>query len=139
MADMASSLLQSQTLLNRFACNDRPEISPEDSAAIRDALRDVVAAADFLTLGVCADSGTEGYAALANYLAALEIDTAATDTAAQESAISGPIYIKYNTQTAKHYDSDYPGNARGVLVCCHMSEPQLSSDMYGHLPLELFG
>lgn len=135
---MASSLLQSQTLLNRFTCNERPEISPEDCAAIRDALQDVVAAADFLTLGVCADSSAEGYAALANYLSGLKTG-AISDSAARESAISGPIYIKYNTQTAKHYGSDYPGNARGVLVCCHMSEPEVMLDMYGHLPLDLFG
>ncbi|MGK7911201.1 MAG: DUF1824 family protein [Synechococcus sp.] len=137
---MAPSLLQSQTLLNRFACNHRPEISPDYYADIKDALREVVAASDFLTCGVCADSSAEGYAALSRYLAALHTsETGILSSAGQQSEINGPIYIKYNTQTSKYYESNYPGTARGVLVCCHVSEPEMMSDMYGHLPLDLFG
>ena len=133
---MTPSLLQARDLLNQFACNERPAISEEDCTAVKSALRELVSASDFLTLGVCADSCTQGYKALTAYVEALGVGAEALTW---KSTIEGPTYIKYNTQTGKHYTSDYPGNARGVLVCCHTYDPELTSDMYGHFPLNLFG
>ena len=118
-----------------FACTDRPDIPDGDRPTVKTALANVVAASDFQTLGVCADSAAEGYAALATYLAAFDLEAADLP---KTSAIAGPIYIKFNSKTGQHYASDYPGDARGVLVCCHCEYPELNSDMYGHLPLDLF-
>ena len=135
---MDSSLLKAQELLNQFACNGRPNIPLKDFPSLKAALKDVVVAASFLTLGVCADSASEGHRALNAYLEALGSSPERTQPANGSPEISGSIYIKYNTQTGKYYSSDYPGNSRGVLVCCHYEDPDLPIDMFGHLPLDLF-
>ena len=134
MAASTESTSQARVLLEGFASNDRPEIPANDIPAVKAALTEVVVSSDFQTLGICADSSSEGFSALSHYLLAFGLEVPNTP----ESEIEGPIYIKYNTQTGKHYTSDYPGNARGVLVCCHRESPELSLDMYGHLPLDLF-
>ena len=132
---MTSSPIPAQDLLKQFDCTGTPTIPTEERAAVKTALCEVVTGSDFLTLGVCAERDTAGFEALSAYLDAFGLTAEALP---EESAIAGPIYIKYNTQSGKHYTSDYPGNARGVLVCCHQYEPDLTSDMYGHLPLDLF-
>ncbi|MEL7474622.1 MAG: DUF1824 family protein [Cyanobacteria bacterium P01_A01_bin.3] len=132
---MTTQIMQDRALLKRFDCSEIPTIPDAERAAVKAALCNVVADADFLTIGICADSYVAGFAALGTYLAAFGLEAA---TSSEDLEIAGPTYIKYNTESGKYYTSDYPGNARGVLVCCHVYEPEFSSDMYGHLPLELF-
>ncbi|MEM9567980.1 MAG: DUF1824 family protein [Cyanobacteria bacterium P01_E01_bin.34] len=134
---MTSPIMQARTLLKRFDCTDKPAIPDAEQSAVQAALRTIVAEADFLTLGVCADTYTAGFSALKTYLQALGL--VETEASPEDSAIAGPAYIKCNTESGKHYASDYPGPARGVLICCHVYEPAFSSEMYGHLPLDLFG
>ena len=131
---MTASTTCARQLLEQYACNDRPYIPERETPEVIAALTQVVAAADFQTLGVCADNAAEGFSALSCYLLAFGLGVLSLP----ESEVRGPIYIKYNTQTGKYYTSHYPGTSRGVLVCCHCESPELISDVFGHFPLDLF-
>jgi hypothetical protein len=104
-------------------------------AEMRQALLLFSEAADYETLGVCADTLTAGKAAIENYVAALS-----RPIALDLDARSGPVYIKFNTLKGAWYLDDYPGTSRGVLISYHASDADVDAvnGTYGPFPLTLF-
>jgi hypothetical protein len=122
--------------LARFSCLDvPPEMSATERSAVREALLQFSAAADYETLGVCADTLAAGKAAVEAYVAALNrpIQLDLDDRA-------GAVYLKFNTLKGAWYLDDYPGTSRGVLVSFHASDPEtdIVNGTYGPFPLDLF-
>ncbi|WP_218079875.1 DUF1824 family protein [Anthocerotibacter panamensis] len=105
----------------------------EQKPQLRAALLLVAQHSDYQIFGVCADAADQGLAALRSYLKALGYQTTLEIT-----PISGPVYIKFNANTALFYLDTYPGHERGVLVSCHSSHEGGIRDIYGYLPLDLF-
>jgi hypothetical protein len=85
-------------------------------------------------LGVCADTLAQGIQALAHYSEALGYSPDLN-----LNPVAGAVYIKFNPMAGKCYASPYEGQHRGVLVSCQSSEEDGINEMYGHLPLDLFG
>jgi hypothetical protein len=133
------SLDAARALLAPFGCEDLLQIdSPDEKAQVGQALRLLVQESDFQTLGVCADSAATGFAALANYLNAIDYLDPEMTTDRGDALADEPTYIKFNTQTGQCYSSPYSGPSRGVLVCCHSLYSDGNTDIYGYLPLNLF-
>ncbi|MGD1927384.1 MAG: DUF1824 family protein [Leptolyngbyaceae cyanobacterium] len=113
-----------------------PVLSDAESVDVRTALKHFNAAADYETLGVCADTLAVGQAAIEAYVAALsrpiQLDL---------DPRSGPVYLKFNTLKGAWYLDDYVGTARGVLISFHASEPEVDviNGTYGPFPFDLFG
>jgi hypothetical protein len=105
-----------------------------DRASIRQALRHVASLSDYQMLGVCADTLEQGIQALAGYGKALGYSPNL-----ELGDIEGAVYIKFNPNSAQCYASLYDGEHRGVLVSCQSAEETDINEMYGHLPLDLFG
>jgi hypothetical protein len=106
-----------------------------ERSEVREALLQFSGAADYETLGVCADTLAAGQSAVEQYVEALSrpIQLALDDRA-------GPVYIKFNTSKGAWYLDDYPGSSRGVLVSFHASDPEVDivNGTYGPFPLDLF-
>jgi len=122
--------------LARLSCLETPPaMSAAEAAEMRQALLQFSEAADYETLGVCADTLAAGKAAVEAYVGALSrpIQLDLDDR-------TGPVYIKFNTLKGAWYLDDYPGNSRGVLVSFHASEPEVDdvNGTYGPFPLDLF-
>ena len=113
-----------------------PDLSEAVRADLRAALQLFSAAADYETLGVCADTLAVGQAAIAAYVAALS-----RPVQLDLEPRSGPIYLKFNTLKGAWYLDDYAGESRGVLVSFHASDPaaDLVNGTYGPFPFDLFG
>ncbi|MGD1939969.1 MAG: DUF1824 family protein [Leptolyngbyaceae cyanobacterium] len=113
-----------------------PVLSDTESADVRAALKLFNDAADYETLGVCADTLAAGKAAIEAYVTALsrpiQLDL---------DPRSGPVYLKFNTLKGAWYLDDYAGTARGVLISFHASEPEVDviNGTYGPFPFDLFG
>jgi hypothetical protein len=122
--------------LARFSCLETPPtLSAAEAAEIRQALLQFSEAADYETLGVCADTLAAGKAAIEAYVTVLSqpIQLNLDDR-------TGPVYIKFNTLKGAWYLDDYSGPSRGVLVSFHASEPAVDAvnGTYGPFPLDLF-
>lgn len=122
--------------LARFSCLDTPpEMSDAERSEVRKALLQFSEAADYETLGVCADTLAVGQAAVERYVAVLSrpIQLELDDRV-------GPVYIKFNTLKGAWYLDDYSGTSRGVLVSFHASDPatDIVNGTYGPFPLDLF-
>jgi hypothetical protein len=128
--------------LRSFLCHEGEiQLTPEDPAHIRQALAILVAQADFLTLGICAESVEEGVTALNSYLKGLGQSWRADETTLTGTLVaetSDPIYLKGNTRTEKLYGDRYTGPYRGVLVACQSDYAETVVGTYGHFPLSLF-
>lgn len=131
-----------EKILHPFVCNQTPDSRPDaEWQPIRDALQVVTQQADFLTLGICADSSQAALAALQDYLLALAGDqepgTAAYDFSTAPTG-DQPVYVKVNTQRHSLHWDQYIGEYRGVLVTCQSQDVAQSGGTYGHFPLNLF-
>jgi hypothetical protein len=122
--------------LAQFSCLETPpELSETDKVEIRDALKAFNEAADYETLGVCADTLAIAQTALESYVAVLSRPV----QLALESR-NGPVFLKFNTLKGAWYLDSYTGASRGVLVSFHASEPEvdLVNGTYGPFPFDLF-
>lgn len=104
-----------------------------DRTALQQALQLVAQASDYQILGICADTLTQGVAALQAYAAVLGYEPN-LDLA----AVEGAVYIKFNPKSGLCYADTYQGNHRGVLVSCQSAYDSGINEMFGHLPLGLF-
>jgi Domain of unknown function (DUF1824) len=135
------AIARAQKLLGAFSCL---ELKAVESAAEADGLRQALVLlstqADFVNLGICADTPELGLAALASYAKALgySVAIAPTDITDMSAAIA-PVYIKFNGQRQTYYLDSYTGTYRGVLVSCHSLVEDSVNGTYGYLPLDLFG
>lgn len=119
-----------------FSCLETPpELSEADKVAIREALQAFSEAADYETLGVCADTLAIAQTAIETYVAAL-----GRPVQLQLEDQNGPVYLKFNTLKGAWYLDGYTGASRGVLVAFHASEPEvdLVNGTYGPFPFDLF-
>jgi hypothetical protein len=89
---------------------------------------------DYQMLGICSDTLAQGLQALDHYAKALGY---VPDLNLEP--VEGSVYIKFNPNGGKCYASPYVGEHRGVLVSCQSGEGDGINEMYGHLPLDLFG
>lgn len=126
-----------QKLLAAFSCLEVKAVeSATEANELRQALVLLGQQADFVNLGICADTPDLGLTALASYAQALgySIAIAPADLA---TAIA-PVYIKFNGQRQTYYLDSYTGAYRGVLVSCHSLVEESINGTYGYLPLDLF-
>lgn len=128
------SVEEAQALLQEFNCSaTRVVTSESEKALIRQAVLVVSRYSDYQILGICADTATQGIAALASYAKALgyqpNLDL---------NSVDGSVYIKFNPATSLCYLNSYSGEHRGVLVSCQSPASGVINEMYGHLPLDLF-
>lgn len=129
------TLTEAQEILKQFDCiKPIPNDSLPQKELIRQALLLVSSQSDYQILGICADTAEQGILALKNYSTALGYEANSELT-----PIDGTVYIKYNPATGLCYIDSYTGHYRGVLVSCQSANPDGINDMYGHLPLDLFG
>ncbi|NJN31352.1 MAG: DUF1824 family protein [Synechococcales cyanobacterium RM1_1_8] len=114
--------------------------SPAEAEAIRAALMSLVGQADFLTLGVCADSVGARSRVWNGYLAGLDqgLVVEAAGLPVPESGLEGGVYVKFNTRTQKLYGDRYGGGDRGVLVSTQSDYDNRICGTYGHFPLDLW-
>lgn len=128
------TLQSAQELLQSFNCLEGKTVSSEsEKDLIRQALLLLTKHSDYQIFGVCADTTTQGLAALKNYAEALGYKPNLDIT-----PIDGPVYIKNNPKSGLFYIDSYTGAHRGVLVSYQSSESEGINQMYGHLPLDLF-
>lgn len=128
---------QAHTLLKQYDCVN-PATAAVDRDQVQAALLQVVAASDQQILGICADSVEQGMVTLKAYAQALGYTRIPSPTIAQQ-AIAEPVYIKFNPNADVFYINPYPGHYRGVLVSCQSADREGINELYGHLPLDLFG
>jgi hypothetical protein len=121
--------------LKQFDCLKLTEAF--DADLVRRSLLWVAEQSDYQMLGICADSLEQGVATLAAYAEALGYQpNLALAPVAEEAA---GVYIKFNPNSDGCYASAYEGEHRGVLVSCQSAFEDGVNEMYGHLPLDLFG
>ncbi len=104
-----------------------------DRDLVRRALELVTERSDYQIFGVCADSFQQGMTALAGFLTALGYSDIPT-----LQPIQGTVYIKFKPNSDVCYVEPYNGQHRGVLISCQSYYADGISEMYGHLPLDLF-
>jgi len=122
--------------LAQFSCLEMPpELSETEKVEIRDALKAFNEAADYETLGVCADTLAIAQTALESYVAVFS-----RPVQLALEARNGPVFLKFNTLKGAWYLDGYTGASRGVLVSFHASEPEvdLINGTYGPFPFDLF-
>lgn len=133
------AIAAAQKLLETFSCLEVKAVeSAAQAASLRQALVLLGNRAEFVNLGVCADTPAQGLSALASYTKALGYDAIAAARADLASTVA-PVYIKFNGQRQTYYVDSYTGAYRGVLVSCHSLVDESVSGTYGYLPLDLFG
>ncbi|MEO1209644.1 MAG: DUF1824 family protein [Cyanobacteria bacterium J06638_20] len=128
-----SSLTDAERFLKQFDCLNPDEARAMDYAPIRAALAIATEQSDYQILGVCASSLDQGTQALLQYAQALGYTPEP-----QFEPVDGAVYIKFNPRTGLCYAKSYTGHHRGVLVSCQADFSDGHSQMYGHLPLDLF-
>lgn len=131
------AIATAQRLLETFSCL---EVKPIESAAeathVQQALALLSTQADFVNLGICADTPELGLAALTSYAKAMGYSV--TIAPSDLSAAIAPVYIKFNGQRQTYYLDSYTGTYRGVLVSYHSLTEESVNGTYGYLPLDLF-
>jgi hypothetical protein len=126
---------EAQAILKVFTCLDNGSAeAPPAPAVVRQALHLVASCSDYQIFGICADSVSQGLAALESYTQALGY----LPESFQVNPVEGPAYIKFNPKTGLCYAETYSGQHRGVLVSCQSPISGSINDLYGHLPLNLF-
>lgn len=124
-------------LLGVFSCIESKAIeSASEKALICQALLLFASLSDYLNLGICADTASEGLSALESYVKALgfEVNLNQRDI----TSFGEPVYIKFNGQRQTYYLDSYTGSYRGVLVSCQSSQDESINGTYGYFPLDLF-
>lgn len=126
---------EAQELLNPFNCLASKAVNSEsEKALLRQAILLLAEHSDYQILGICADTASQGISALKTYSEALgyqpNLDLA---------SVEGSVYIKFNPKTSLCYLEAYSGTHRGVLVSYQSADEGDINEMYGHLPLDLFG
>lgn len=143
MANLDSTSLSIETarnILEQFTCLEiQSQNGLKDLDKTRQALLLFVHRSEDQMIGICADSITEAFAALADYLTAFgyEIDLNPNAVDSVDSIEAG-VYLKFNTRNNFYYASAYREQYRGVLVCCQSSDEEDINGTYGHFPLDLF-
>ncbi|MCU0546465.1 MAG: DUF1824 family protein [Oscillatoriaceae cyanobacterium Prado104] len=128
---------KAQQILKDFTCLDIKSVaSVAEKQVLREAVLLVADSSDYQMLGVCATSTDEGFLALETYLKALGYQAVFDSNAVP--AMTGSVYIKFNTLKGSYYIDSYTGTYRGVLVSCQSSSEDGITGTYGHLPLDLF-
>lgn len=132
----STEILAIRKRLNRLSClNTAPALSQAEASSIREDLAVFNQLSEYQTLGVCADSLTQGQTAMSAFLQALGV-TVNLELPERE----GPVYIKFNTLKNAWYLDDYSGPSRGVLVTFHTDEEAVADliGTYGPFPLNLY-
>lgn len=127
-----ATLEQACQLLRQFD-GLKGTLTSVERVSLRRALGYVAEASDYQILGICADTFSQGMEALASYAAALNY-CPNLDLPVVEAA----VYIKFNPVSQRCYANPYSGNHRGVLVSCQSADASDLTEMFGHLPLDLF-
>jgi hypothetical protein len=130
------SLGEAQAILRRLNCLNRDFVaSTAEQEQLQQALLLVAQHSDYQILGICADSLAQGLAALRDYTHMLGYQL----NLPKPASIEGTVYIKFNPKSGICYVDSYIGDHRGVLVSCQSAYDSGINEMYGHLPLDLFG
>jgi Domain of unknown function (DUF1824) len=109
----------------------------EQRAAICQCLQVLTEAADYHTIGMCADDQAVGLTALRSYAKYFGYDITA-DLAAASPAINGSVYLKFNPRSNRLYIDTYQGDYRGGLVSFQSDLADGYNGTHGHFPLDLF-
>lgn len=129
------TIQEAQKILSSFNCVELKSVDSEsEKTLIRQAVLLIAEHSDYQIIGICAGTPEQGLLALESYAKALGYETSLDISQAE-----GSIYIKFNPLTGLCYCESYTGKHRGVLVSCQSSYEDGISEMYGHLPLDLFG
>lgn len=122
--------------LQQYRCQTEAlSLSSAEIQQLRTDLQTLIAAADFLTLGICAENSDEAQAAFADYWTVLQqpaLDSADLDVIAE------PCFLKANGRSGRLLLEAYEGAYRGVLITVHSDLAEGPSGTYGHFPLNLF-
>jgi hypothetical protein len=112
---------------------NKPIQSDEQKALLREALLFLKAHTDYQIFGMCADSLTQGIAALEEYTQAFSYTLPPIN-----NSQNGPVYIKFNPNRNLFHASPYSGEYKGVLVSYQSDYKDGHNGTYGHFPLDLF-
>ena len=124
-----------QSLIQLSLQTQPVDLTQSQKETVREALLWLNENSEYQTLGICADSLAEAEAALMSYVSAIS-QPIRVDIPAR----SGAVFLKFNTLKNAWYIDSYSGDARGVLVTYHTSEPEEDevNGTYGPFPLDLF-
>jgi Domain of unknown function (DUF1824) len=111
--------------------------STEQRESIRKCLQVLTEAADYHTIGMCADDQTVGLTALHSYAKYFGYDITA-DFVTALPAINGSVYLKFNPRSNRLYIDTYQGDYRGGLVSFQSDLADGYNGTHGHFPLDLF-
>jgi Domain of unknown function (DUF1824) len=111
--------------------------SVEQREAIRQSLQVLTKAADYHTIGMCADDQATGLTALQSYAKHFGYDITA-DLITALPAINGSVYLKFNPRSNRLYIDTYQGDYRGGLVSFQSDLADGYNGTHGHFPLDLF-
>jgi Domain of unknown function (DUF1824) len=111
--------------------------SAEQRESIRQCLQILTEAADYHTIGMCADNQTIGLTALQSYAKYFGYDITA-DLVTALSTVDGSVYLKFNPRSNHLYIDTYQGDYRGGLVSFQSDLADGYSGTHGHFPLDLF-
>ncbi|QFZ91790.2 DUF1824 family protein [Synechococcus elongatus] len=133
---MDTNWMAAEQRLQQYRCQTEAiDWSPTERQQVCADLRILVAAADFLTLGICAETSAAAQDALAMYWDALQqpaLDPTDLPTIAE------PCFLKANGRSGRLLLDPYEGDYRGVLITVHSDLADGPSGTYGHFPLDLF-
>ena len=136
-------------LLNRFDRDQRAGTLADDSTndgspqcthpPLRAAARALASMSSRVMMGICAPDADEGLVALKAWTADLGLPKGKlhgldVDGVRQEPP-SGPVFIKYNSDSGDAFLSGYGGDYRGVLFTPELGDGAFRQ--YGYLPLNL--
>ena len=111
--------------------------SVEQRSRIRESLQILTKAADYHTIGMCADDRTIGLTALHSYAKYFGYDITA-DLVTALPTISGAVYLKFNPRSNRLYIDTYQGDYRGGLVSFQSDLADGYNGTHGHFPLDIF-
>jgi hypothetical protein len=111
--------------------------SSEQREAIRQSLQVLTKAADYHTIGMCADDRAIGLTALQSYAKYFGYDITA-DLVTALPTINGSVYLKFNPRSNRLYIDTYQGDYRGGLVSFQSDLADGYNGTHGHFPLDLF-
>jgi Domain of unknown function (DUF1824) len=111
--------------------------STEQRESICKCLQVLTEAADYHTIGICADDRAVGLAALQSYAKYFGYDITA-DLLTDLPVISGVVYLKFNPRSNRLYIDTYQGDYRGGLISFQSDLADGYNGTYGHFPLDLF-
>jgi Domain of unknown function (DUF1824) len=111
--------------------------STEQRESIRKCLQVLTEAADYHTIGMCADDQTVGLTALHSYAKYFGYNITA-DLVTALPAINGSVYLKFNPRSNRLYIDTYQGDYRGGLVSFQSDLADGYNGTHGHFPLDLF-